>query len=97
MRRPSACTPFMGFLPVKVGSAPDKSGMAPTLQLSVASSDNLTADPATGITRPLAPRTINYEMVDTSVKRMGPDLGPIPTSQLEGETGPAKKAKRRGQ
>jgi hypothetical protein len=34
-------------------------------------------------------------MVDTSVKRIGPDMGPIPVGHLEGETAKAGKTGKR--
>lgn len=77
--------PIQGFLPLKVGTQPGPGGSVPTFNIQIANSANLAIDPATGITRPAALRTIRFEMLDTQVKRIGPDLGPIPVGHLEGE------------
>jgi SH3-like domain-containing protein len=72
--------PIEGYLPVRV--MPAQAGGAPVFNFQIASGLNLTTDPETGITRPLAPRTITYEMNDTRVRRTGSDLAPIPLSHL---------------
>ena len=90
--------PIQGFLPVRTGFQPASGGAVPTFSFQIANGPDLAVDPSTGIARPVAPRTINYEMIDTQVKRIGPDLGPIPVGHLEGEKPksgkPAKKKSR---
>lgn len=72
--------PIQGYLPVLV--TPASAGSAPTFSFQIANGPNMTTDPATGVTRPVSPRTITYEMEDTRARRIGSDLGPIPVSHL---------------
>jgi hypothetical protein len=88
--------PIQGYLPVRIMSA--SGGGAPVFNFQIASGPNLTTDPATGVTRPSAPRTITYMLLDTQVRRTGSDLGPIPVGHLEGakpKTADAAKKKAR--
>ena len=88
--------PIQGYLPVQTAFQPAPGGSAPVFSFQIADSQDLSTDPATGITRPVAPRTIRYVMIDTTVKRTGPDLGPIPVGHLEGEKPkPAKPVKKK--
>jgi hypothetical protein len=65
---------------------PTKDGaMVPAFGIKIAADSDLSIDPQTGITRPANTRTINFVMLDTVVRRVGPDLAPIPAMHPGGE------------
>lgn len=75
--------PIDGFLPVKIFTASTPQGPVPAFSFRLAGDDQVITDPETGIMRPVRPRTIEYEMIETVVKRIGPDMAPIPTKRHE--------------
>jgi hypothetical protein len=90
--------PIQGFLPVKVWTQPGQNGTDPVFSFRISGSPDVFIDPDTGITKPANPRTITYVMRDNMVRRIGPDMAPIPTSHVPGEkskSGTAGKKKHR--
>lgn len=92
--------PIQGFLPVTISTTNERTGPVPAFSFRISADDNIAIDTETGTPHPANLRTINYEMIDTVVRRIGPDLGPIPTGRkaeqraLEASR-PAKAQKKR--
>lgn len=87
--------PIAGFLPVKIFTAQTPQGTVPAFSFQLAADGNVITDPATGVIRPAAPRTIEYELIETVVKRIGPDTTPIPTQHEEKKNNKPEGKKRR--
>ena len=87
--------PIQGFLPVKVWTEPTANGTEPVFSFQIASTPDISIDPNTGIAKPANLRTITYAMRDNMVRRIGPDMGPIPTMHTPGEKARAKSAKKK--
>ncbi len=86
--------PIQGFFPVRIASVPVSGGSAPGFSFQLGSGD-VTVDPQTSVTRPVNPRTINYVMNDTIVKRVGPDLAAITAMHSVDEKKEAAKKERK--
>jgi hypothetical protein len=71
-----------GYLPVRITSTSTPRGDAPVFSFEIAGAKGVVTN-FTGITRPVAPRTLSYELLDTYVRRIGPDLAPIEPTRAE--------------
>ena len=77
--------PIAGYLPVRVLTVDTANGPVPAFRFEIANSGSVAVNPETGVTQPASLRTIEYEMVDTRVERMGPDLAPIASLRNPGQ------------
>ena len=92
--------PIAGFLPVKVtevrvppGPGVGAGGTVPQFSFLLGSPDNVKIDPDTGTVSAVSPRTLNYQLIETTVKRVGPDMDPIPSTRKEEKIEAKKEAK----
>lgn len=88
--------PVQGFLPVHVFKQTTAKGTYPAFSFLIPANGDVKTDPADGIMRPIAPRTLEYDMVDTRVERIGSDMGKIPLMREPGEKKTAKANRKKG-
>jgi hypothetical protein len=87
--------PIQGYLPVKVWTEPTANGTEPVFSFQISTSPDVAIDPDTGIAKPANLRTITYAMRDNMVRRIGPDMAPIPTKHMQGEKPRTRTAKKK--
>jgi hypothetical protein len=83
--------PIQGFLPVKIFTEQTPAGPVPAFSFLLGDNGDVKIDPDTGVARPVHPRTIEYEVIDTQVKRIGADTAPISTRHEDSKASTAGK------
>jgi hypothetical protein len=66
-----------GYLPVKISQEMVNGQAEPVFSFEIANGPDVSVDPDTGVTRPVAPRTLSFRLEGNMVKRTGADQGPI--------------------
>jgi hypothetical protein len=87
--------PIQGFFPVRVWTQPGANGTEPVFSFQIPSTPDVSIDSNTGIVKPVNPRTVTYAMRDNMVRRIGPDMAPIPTTHTPGEKSKSGKAEKK--
>ena len=87
--------PIQGFFPVRVWTQASANGEEPAFSFQIPSEPNVSIDPNTGVIKPVNPRTITYAMQGNLVRRIGPDMAPIPTTHVPGEKSKAKAERKK--
>ena len=83
---------IQGYLPVKISQENINGQNEPTFSFQIASGADVSVDPESGVTRPVAPRTIAFRLEGNIVKRTGADQGPIVLTRDPGDAAKAKAA-----
>jgi hypothetical protein len=68
---------IQGYLPVKLGQETVNGQTFPTFSFQIASGPNVSIDTDTGVTKPVAPRTLAFRLEGNLVRRTGADQAPI--------------------
>jgi hypothetical protein len=68
---------IQGYLPVTLGKETVNGQTFPTFSFQIASGPNVSIDPDTGVTRPVAPRTLAFRLEGNLIRRTGADQAPL--------------------
>ena len=86
--------PIEGFLPAKIYTVTTPKGNVPGFSITLDNAQASWIDSQTGQPRAKQPRTLGFALVDTQVKRTGPDLGPLPVTHQDDSAKNSKNGKK---
>ena len=86
---------IQGYLPVVLGQETVNGQSMPTFSFQIASGPNVSIDPETGVTRPVAPRMIVFRLEGNLVRRTGADQLPIVAMHDPADPNAPKTAKQK--
>ena len=86
---------IQGYLPIKIGQETDKGQTYPNFTFQIADNGNVTVDATTGVTRPVAPRTLSFRLEGNQVRRTGADQAPIVLTHDASESAKKKTGKKK--
>jgi len=83
---------IQGYLPVKISQETVNGQLEPVFSFEIANGPDVSVDPDTGATRPVAPRTLAFRLEGNIIKRTGADQAPIVLTHDPEEAAKAKAA-----
>jgi len=83
---------IQGYLPVKISQENVNGQNEPVFSFEIANGPDVSVDPDTGATRPVAPRTLAFRLEGNIIKRTGADQAPIVLTHDPEEAAKAKAA-----
>jgi hypothetical protein len=86
---------IQGYLPVRISQENVNGQSEPVFSFEAATSPNVSVDPETGVTHPVAPRTLAFRLEGNLIRRTGADQSPIVAMHDPGEAAKAKAAARK--
>jgi hypothetical protein len=88
---------IQGYLPVRISQENINGQSEPVFSFEVATSPNLSVEPETGVTHPVAPRTLSFRLEGNLIRRTGADQAPIVAMHDPAEAAKAKAAAKKKQ
>ena len=86
---------IQGYLPVKLSKETVNGESHPTFSFEISDGNNISVDPDTGVTRPVAPRTLSFRLEGNQVRRTGQDQAPIVLTRNLSQSAKTKSSRKK--